>query len=310
MSKTLSAGKLLSLLSISFLLQAKPATAQEVGGYGFLKIPVSARAAALGGTLVSVVEPESSLADQNPALLCQEMINEVSLSYINYIADVNLGYASYTGNFLGNGAWQGAIRYVDYGSFAGYDQEGVYTGNFSAKDIAISASVGYPINDRLNLGGTIRGIITNYESYSAFALGVDVGLNYYNEALGRSLSLVATNLGGQIKRLDERYQKLPTQIAVGWTEEFEHLPICLTLTAHNLLDWDRKFIKHFSVGLEWIVNENIFFGGGYNFDNFSVGGGLKYRSWNFQCSYARYNSLDGSLNIGLSYKFGRTNSKN
>lgn len=305
MTKSHSAVKMLSLMSLFLILHSVGARAQEVGGYGFLKIPVSPRAAALGGTLVSVVEPEASLADQNPALLCPEMINEISVSYINYVSDVNLGYASYTGKFLAEGAWQGAVRYVDYGSFAGYDEEGVFSGNFTAKDIAISGSVGYPINDRWNVGGTVRGIITNYESYSAFALGVDVGINYYNEAVGRSLSLVATNLGGQIKRLDERYQKLPTQIAVGWTEEFEHLPICLSLTAHDLLDWDRKFIKHISIGVEWIINENLFFGGGYNFDNFSVGGGFKYRSWNFQCSYARYNSLDGSLNLGLSYKFGK-----
>ena len=305
MTKSLSACKICFGLCVFLMLQTVSAKAQEVGGYGFLKIPVSARAAALGGTLVSVVEPEASLADQNPALLCPEMNKEVSLSYINYISDVNIGYASFTGNFLSHGAWQGAVRYVDYGSFAGYDQEGTYTGDFSAKDIAISGSVGYPINDRFNVGGTIRGIITNYESYNAFALGVDIGINYYNENVGRSLSLVATNLGGQIKRLDERYTKLPTQIALGWTEEFEHIPICLTLTAHDLLDWDLKFIQHFNIGVEWIVNEYLYFGGGYNFRNFSVGGGFKYRSWNFQCSYARYNSLEGSLHIGLSYKFNK-----
>ena len=305
MTKSVFFCRVFFALSIFLMLQEGFVRAQEVGGYGFLKIPVSARAAALGGTLVSVVEPESSLADQNPALLCPEMTGEIALSYINYIASMNLGYASYTGSFLSHGAWQGAVRYVDYGTFAGYDAQGVYMGDFSAKDIAVSGSVGYPINDHLNVGGTFRGIFTNYESYNAFAIGVDVGLNYYNESVGRSLSLVATNLGGQIKRLEDRYQKLPTQLAIGWTEEFEHLPICFTLTAHDLLDWDLKFVKHFSLGLEWIVNENLYFGGGYNFRNFSVGGGFKYRSWNFQCSYARYNSVDGSLHIGLSYKINK-----
>ena len=46
------------------------AVAQEVGQYGFLEIPVSARASALGGCALSVVEPETSLIDQNPGLLC------------------------------------------------------------------------------------------------------------------------------------------------------------------------------------------------------------------------------------------------
>jgi hypothetical protein len=76
-----------------------PALAQEVGEYGFLELPVSAHAAALGGTAISVVEPEAALADQNPALLCAEMGGQLNLSYMNYVSDINLGYASYTGSF-------------------------------------------------------------------------------------------------------------------------------------------------------------------------------------------------------------------
>lgn len=285
------------VVSASFVM----AKGQNVGEYGFLDIPVSPRAVALGGSAISVVEPEAALADQNPALLCPEMAREVSLSYINYVSDINLGYASFTGNFLSEGAWMGSVRYVDYGDFAGYDANGNPTGSFSAKDIAFGASVGYPINDRWNLGGTVRGIYTHYESYSAFALGVDVGVNYYNENSGRSYSLVVSNLGGQLKSLDDRYQHLPTQVSAGMTKEVEHLPICVTVAARDLLDWDYSFIKHFALGAEWIISDSLYFAAGYNFRHLSAGGGFKYRNWNFQAAYARYNRIDGSLNIGISY---------
>lgn len=277
-------------------------SAQEVGEYGFLEIPVSTRAAALGGTAISVVEPEVALADQNPALLCPEMAGQVSLSFINYVSDINLGYASYAGRFLSYGAWAGAVRFVDYGSFVRYDDNGVQAGTFSAKDISMSGSVGYPLNDQWNIGGTLRAIYTKYESYGAFAIGVDVGTNYYSEETGTSFSAVVTNLGGQLASLYDRYQHLPTQMAVGFSKELEHLPVCVSLSAIDLFDWDRSFVKHVVVGAEWIISDNIYFAGGYNFRHFSVGGGLKYRNWNLQLAYARYNSLDGSLNLGLTYR--------
>jgi len=320
------------VVSIAVLLTSCAIKAQEVGEYGFLEIPTSPRAAALGGAVVSVVEPEVSLSDQNPALLCQSMAGQLSLSYINYVSDINLGYAAYAGKFLSEGAWSGSVRFVDYGTFDGYDSNGHSTGSFSAKDIAISGSVGYPLNDSWNIGGTVRGIYSTYESYSAFALGVDVGLNYYDEASGRSISMVVSNLGGQLKSLDDQYQHLPTQVALGLTKEIAHLPFCISLTAYNLLDWDQKYVNgdgtiqewkpaeqvfnHLLLGAEWIITDNLYFAAGYNYRRqrefsgsggflrgLSFGGGLKYRSFSFQAAYARYNAVDGSLNIGLSYQF-------
>ena len=277
------------------------AVAQEVGQYGFLEIPVSPRASALGGSAISVVEPEVALVDQNPALLCREMAGQLSLSYINYVSGVNLGYASFSGRFFSEGAWAGSARYVDYGSFDGYDQNGVSTGSFSAKDIVLGGSVGYPLNGRWNIGATIRAIYSHYDIYSAFALGVDVGVNWYDEVAGCSFSAVVTNLGGQLKSFDDRYQHLPTQAAVAYSKEVEHLPLCVSLSAVNLFDWDIDFKRHFVVGAEWIISDSLYFAAGYNFSHFSVGGGFHYRKWNFQLSYARYHSLSGSLNFGLSY---------
>ena len=293
--------RIFALSLIVFLAATTLVEAQEVGEYGFLEIPVSTRSAALGGSAISVVEPELSLIDQNPALLCQQMSGQVSLSYINYVSDINLGYASYAGKF-GHGAWAGSVRYVDYGEFIRTDINGNTAGTFSAKDIAVSGSVGYPVNDRLNIGGTFRFIYSGYESYSAIALGVDFALNYYDEEQGRSLSFVASNLGGQVKRLYDRYQGLPTQIAVGFSKEVEHLPICVSVTAQRLLDWDIDFVKHIVLGAEWIVSENFYIAAGYNFRNFSAGTGFNYRNWKFQLAYARYNSIDGSLNFGITYK--------
>jgi hypothetical protein len=313
-------------------MYARDVRAQEVGSYGFLELPTSAHAAALGGTNISVVDPDLSLSDQNPALLCPEMAGELALSYMNYVSDINLGYAAYAGTLRERGAWSVAARYVGYGTFDGYDANGVSTGTFTAKDMAFSGAVSLPINDRWRIGAAARLLYSSYDVYSAVALGVDVGLNYYNEVSGRSMSIALTNLGGQLKKFDERSSSLPTQLTLGLTKELEHLPFCLSLTAYQLLDWDVDFVdaqgqsseysraeqvlSHLIFGLEWLPSDHLYFAAAYNYRRqrqfsgmggflrgVSFGGGFQAGRLDIHAAYARYNAADGSLTLGVGYHF-------
>ena len=322
-------------LNIAILIGAAAAgtaVAQEVGGYGYLSLPVSAHAAALGGTLVSAVDPDLALAEQNAALLCPEMSGQLAVGYMNYVADINLAYAAYGGRFLELGGWTASARLLSYGDFDGYDAEGHPTGTFSAKDMAFSAGVGYPLSEHWRIGGFARALYSKYESYSAFALAVDVGVNYYNEVSGRSLSAVVTGLGGQLKRMEDRSQPVRPDLVVGWSKEIEHLPFCLTLTAYRLLDWDDEYVggdgavhrysggdrllTHLNFGAEWVATDDVWIGLGYNYRRqrefsggggflrgLSVGGGLRWRNLLAEVAYGRYNAVDGSLSLGISYRF-------
>lgn len=317
----------------SVLASGLTAQAQEVGEYGFLQLPVSTHAAALGGTAISIVEPESGLAYQNPALLCPEMDNQVSLSYLNYVSDIHLGHVSYTRSFRQVGAWQAGVHYLNYGHFDGYDESGISTGSFTAQDVALYGSLGLPISRRWRWGVSARAIVSSYESYQAFALGVDAGLNYYNEASGRSFSLVVSNLGGQLKALDDtRHCNLPTQLSLGLSKEVEHLPFIFTLTAQNLFDWDHDYydadgsqhtynggeqvLNHLLFGAEWVPTDAFYVAAAYSYRRqsefggtggflrgLSAGAGLNWRQWNFGLSYASYNAVDGSLQFQLQYQF-------
>lgn len=291
--------------------------AQEVGGYGFLDIPVSAHASALGGTVVSIVEPESSLADNNASLLCPEMSGQLAASYMNWLSDIHLANVSYTCSFLEEGAWQTGIRYVDYGDFDGYDEWGNAMGSFGAKDMAFHAALGYPLSARWRIGGALRAIYSKYESESAFAVGADVGLNYYNELSGRSISLSVSNLGGQLKIMGDRRISMPTRLTAGITKEVEHLPFALSLTGLDLLNWDgTQWIDHLLFSAEWIARDNFYLAAGYNYRRqhefqggggllrgLSAGAGFQWQDWRFAVSYASYNAVDGSLHLELSYHF-------
>jgi len=327
-----AAKRLLLLMALTHVVLSQ-LWAQETAGYSYLELPVSARAVALGGTSISVVEPEMSVAEQNPALLCPQMAGQLAVSYTRYMGDINMGYVGYAGRFLQVGGWSLGMRYIDYGDFQGYDEQGLSTGSFGVKDMSLQAAVGYPINDRLRIGAQAKMLYTSYESYSAFAMGVDVGLNYYNEATGSSLSLTATNLGGQFKPLyEERKEKLPTQVNLGWSTELQHLPFVISVTAYHLLDWDDDFVNasgevqhykdaervlnHLIFGAEWSASDNFWLAASYNYRHqrsfisqggflrgIALGAGINYRQLSLQAAYASAHAGEGSLTVQLGYSF-------
>lgn len=327
-----SAKRLALLMALAHVIPSA-VWAQEATGYHYLELPVSARSVALGGTCISVVEPEMSVAEQNPALLCPQMAGQAVASYTSYMGDINMGYVGYAGQFLEQGGWSLGMRYIDYGDFRGYDEHGTATGSFGVKDMSLQVAVGYPINDRLRIGGQAKLLYTSYESYSAFALGVDVGLNYYNEVTGSSLSLTATNLGGQFKPLyEERKEHLPTQLNLGWSTELQHLPFVITVTAYHLLDWDDDFVttsgevqhykdaekvlNHLIFGAEWNATDHFWMAASYNYRHqrsfisqggflrgIALGAGINYRQLALQAAYASAHAGEGTLTLQLGYTF-------
>jgi hypothetical protein len=91
------------------------------------------------------------------------------------------------------------------------DEENIETG-FSAKDISISGIYTYDLSDYWSGGVRTNFIYSHYDKYSSFAIGVDLGLNYYHQESDFSASLVARNLGGQLKAFEERHEKLPVDV--------------------------------------------------------------------------------------------------
>ena len=83
-----------------------------------------------------------------------------------------------------------------------------------------SGMYSHDFTDRLRGGINVKLIYSSYEQYTAFALATDLGLNYYDEERDMSLSLVIKNLGGQIKRFDQAYDRLPFDIQLGWMQRF------------------------------------------------------------------------------------------
>lgn len=297
--------------------------AQDAGAtFQFLRLPSSSHAAALGGDNTSVIEDDITLAFHNPALLTNTSGGTLSLNYMSYLQQTNIASAAYNMLVGERSELAFGAHYLDFGSMRNTDTEGNIIGNFSAKDMALMSVYSFDFSDYLTGGVTGKFIYSNYEQVYSLAIGVDLGLNYYNPESMLSLSIVARNLGGQVKTFDGIQEKLPFNLLVGMSKELAHAPIRFSLTLTDLdkwkpedfynandSSWKALLLKHVIFGADLFPTSNTYISAGYNFllrselknnaqrslEGFSIGAGLQVRSMKVGISYGKYHVAASSL---------------
>lgn len=309
--------------------------------YNFLNIAPSPKIYALGGVNISAVDADLLATEQNPALLGQEYNNRLGISYMRYIADSNLASIAYAHSAGSRGAWSASVRYFGYGSIDRTDVSGNTTGTFSPKDLAIGAMYSHDITDMLRGGIAIKGLYSSYDSYSAFALATGIGINYYDPDRDLSLSAAVVNLGGQIKRFDNSYDRLPIDVRLGWTQSFPGLPIRFSITAWNLTKWNLPYyetgdgsddskprlksgfgsnlFRHLVFAADLVPSEKYYICLGYNYktrtdmstysrnflSGFSLGAGLDIGGWGVGLAFAQPHSGATTFMVSLSADFDK-----
>ena len=233
--------------------------------YNFLRLPVSAHGAALGGQNISLIEDDPSLIFSNPALLSSVSDRTVGLNFMNYMVGANTASASYCWELKDRLMAGASGQYMDYGKMKEVDANNVQSGEFSAKEVAIAAYLSYNLSERLVGGISAKWVSSYIADYNSIAMCVDLGLNYFDPDHDLSVSAVAKNLGGQLKAFDEEYERLPFDLQAGVTKRLQGAPLRLSVTLQDLTHWDYKFIEHLSVGAELLLSSQIWVGGGMNF---------------------------------------------
>ncbi len=289
--------------------------------YNFLRLPVSAHAAALGGDNITIIEDDPALMFSNPALASSVSDKTIGLSYMNYMSGANYMGASYTKALGEKGTIAGGIQYMNYGKMKEYDQNNTQIGTFNASEIAIEGIFSYELAHNLVGGITAKFINSYIGNYSSMAVGVDLGLNWFEPDYQWSVSLVAKNLGGQIKAYEENYGKMPMDVQVGVSKTFAALPVRLSATLVDLTHYDYRFINHLNLGADILLSDNIWVGGGYNFRRademtigtnedssahgagFSVGGGINLERFKLNLAYGKYHAASSSVLVNLAYSF-------
>ena len=288
--------------------------------YNFLRLPVSAHAAALGGDNITVIEDDEALIFHNPALLTSVNDKTINLNYMNYMSGANMASASFTRIVKERASWAVSAQYVNYGKMKEVDENNVQTGEFSAKDLSFAGYFSYMLTNRLT-GAISARLITSYlGSYNSIGFGVDLGLNYYDSDHEWSLALVLKNLGGQLKAYHDNFERMPFDIQMGVTKRFTGTPFRLHATLVDLNHLDYKFLNHIVVGADVLLTESIWIGGGYNFRRademkitttngssshgagLSFGAGLNLERFKLNLAYGKYHVSSSSLVLNVAYE--------
>ena len=180
------------LVVISVLLSVVRMHAQESQEvYSFLRLPVSAHVAALGGDNITLTDDDATLIFHNPALISGVSDKTLNLNFMTYMEGATTASASFVKSYKERATWGVAAQYMDYGTMKQTTVDNVDLGDFSARDIALAGTFTYLLSDRISGGITGRFVTSHIASYSSAAVAIDLGVNYQDSERGWSLSAVA-----------------------------------------------------------------------------------------------------------------------
>lgn len=299
--------------------------------YEFLNIPTSAHSAAVGGNAVALIEDDVTLLFENPALISNVSHNTLNFDFMSYMSGSMKLSAAFSRQWGSRGNWAVAAQVLNYGEMTETNEHFEETGTFNANDINIQGGYTYMFTDKLTGGVQGKVIMSNYGDYSSIGLGVDLGVNYYDEKKGLSIGLVAQNLGGQVDALYEETEKLPFNLVLGISKMLPNAPIRFNVNLVDLTHWNTSYytkngekfssnkraLNHVVLGLEAFPSKQTWVGIGYNFRRgyemkvldsshwagFSVGAGLNIKKFKVGLSWAKYHIASSSLLVNASYVF-------
>lgn len=230
-------GKKLRLLLLSGGLWAQIAGAWS---YDFMRLPPSARSAALGGLAYGGPWIEPAAPFLNPALLRPTYHKRLSISVQPYLADITHATVTYAHQWEGIGTFWSGLQYLNYGTLRAADEVGNPLGTFQAHEgvWAVGAMRSF---GRWQVGMNLRlpfSAVT-MERYRRIGLGADIGVLYEDTARGFSATVVLWSLGTELYRPAGRpfAQPFPTQIQATVSYKLPQAPFRLHLGTIHLERW-------------------------------------------------------------------------
>ncbi len=214
--------------------------AQTLGGnavFHFLAQPNTAQLSALGGINVSAIGKDVGMSFHNPALLRENMHQQVNTSFNAFVAGIknySLTTAYHFAPIQTNVAV--GVNYFNYGTLTQTDASGNILGTFRPVDYVLQVMASKQYHEKFWYGVTLKYINSNYGQYRSSGLAMDVGLSYYDSVNQLQVSVVVKNMGTQLRTYDgsNRKEELPFDLQAGITKRLAKAPFQFSLTAHNL----------------------------------------------------------------------------
>ncbi|SHK35628.1 hypothetical protein SAMN04488087_0954 [Rhodothermus profundi] len=223
-------------LPVLWLCVVPPSRAQEIplGGFAFLRLPSSARVAALGETPLAVADDDVALFLLNPALLHTGQHRQFQVSYLNHVGGIRAGTVAYAWHQENSGTLGLALRFLDWGAIDEADPEGNRNGTFRPLDLALTVGLGRTLHTSLYYGVNLHLIHSTLAERQATAVALDAGIRYEipNQLLTLSGSL--HYLGLTLQSLGTMPDRLPFDVRLSLRKRLRYLPLQLTVTLYDL----------------------------------------------------------------------------
>jgi hypothetical protein len=302
-----------SLVILTVLFSCSSLFSQNT--YEFLRVDVSARAAALGGSFVSYFD-DPDIIFYNPAGMKLSKDSPISFSFTKHLMDINLASLSYSTELNEIGRVGAAFQYINYGTFDEADEFGNKTGEFGAGELAVLLGYAGELEENLYYGANAKIIYSSIADRSSSAVALDLGVHYQIPALQLDIAAVALNLGTQISSYIDTNEDLPVDVAISVSKRLENLPLRLSLDFHKLTEKRDEFVQHFkafSIGAEFYLSKVFTLRLGYDNEKrselkvgttagiagFNLGLGVNVSDYRFDYGYSSLGLIGGLHRISL-----------
>lgn len=306
---------LVAIITILFSSYSVSESREGERTYAFLRLDNSARAAALGGSFVSVANDPVSLF-YNPAGLSTLTSGQASFGYLKHVLDINAGYAAYSQQYHDWGWFGAGVSYINYGTFTETDDVGNRLGTFRANELVAILGYSNLLYEKIHYGANLKLIYSSIADSRSTAVAVDIGGMYVLQAEQITVGVSLRNLGRQVNAYINTQEDLPLDLAVGVSKRLEHLPLLLNLNFHRLNEPTENIatrFRAFSVGGEFTVSEAMQLRFGYDNEQrrdlkigtsaglagLSFGGGFVTGRYRFDYAFSSLGKIGGLHRITL-----------
>lgn len=309
-------GLVLGVFALALLVPGLAWSQAKVGttGYQFLEIGASSRAIGMGDAFVALVD-DASAVYYNPAGLTGLDGMELTVDYMQYVADIDYGFAALAFPAGGIGGYFGVgLIGLDAGDILRTtysDPYGKAGEMFGAQDFAVTFSYGRNLTDRFSIGTTVKYITERLETFKSTTWAADVGTSYNTGFRGFTISMVISNFGpdGQTKNNDG-YKGDDTPLPINF--KFGSSIRLLDGGVHRAVfaaegSHPADNLEKYQAGVEYWFNDMLALrvGGKFNYDigGVTAGAGLRLpwgdRSLRFDYGYSEFGILGNNHRWGI-----------
>lgn len=252
-------------------------------GFQFLKVPVDARGAALGETVVADANDVSALI-WNPALAARLPGLQAGFHHTAYFVDVTLDFVGITYRLPAGIALGASLQTMNSGEMKVTTEfEPAGTGEtFRLIDVAVGFTWSQQLTDLFTYGITTKYIEESVAGLTASSVVFDLGIHYMVGATGARMAVAVRNFGfdgrpeGELSRpviaddpirIETDFEAMtpPTTFHLGFAYDVFDNPDGNKLTALAQLNNPNDNAEYWTLGAEYGFNSMFFLRAGYRF---------------------------------------------